>query len=235
MFNHDQKNSMDWARAIETNSAALKAIVATIFTMLGLGSADTQTRIPITLHRAVLRLLRPAESALRRLIVIAARGLVVKPVPSRPMPAGVTVKGKQLRSSFQLFDLRKNFNRRHRRKGKRLIPSIRIIGTDPTVAALWQSQRPPPPPAPPPDGCVNAQRLTLRLLALKSALEDLPRQALRLARWRLKRRNAKTPKFTSPIRPGHAPGHRKKKTHQVDELLDECLGLASYATTLDTS
>ena len=31
---------------------------------------------------------RPAESAVRRLIVIAARGLVVKLAPSRPMPEG---------------------------------------------------------------------------------------------------------------------------------------------------
>ena len=46
-------------------------------------------------HRAVLRVLRPAESAMRRLIVIAARGLVVKVVPSRPMPKGHHRKGRR--------------------------------------------------------------------------------------------------------------------------------------------
>ena len=77
---------MDWARAIERNSEALKDIVAALFAMLGLGGSDMAARIPQPLHRAVLRLLRPAESAMRRLIVIAARGLVVKAAPSRPMP-----------------------------------------------------------------------------------------------------------------------------------------------------
>ena len=40
--------------------------------------------LPRHLHRFVLRLLRPAEAATRRLIIIAARGLVVKIRPHRP-------------------------------------------------------------------------------------------------------------------------------------------------------
>ena len=77
---------MDWALAIERNSEALKGIVAALFAMLGLEGEAVVGRIPQPLHRAVLRVLRPAESAVRRLIVIAARGLVVKLVPSRPLP-----------------------------------------------------------------------------------------------------------------------------------------------------
>ena len=77
---------MDWDRAIERNSEALKGIVAALFAMLGLQGDAAVARIPQPLHRAVLRVLRPAESAVRRLIVIAARGLVVKLAPSRPMP-----------------------------------------------------------------------------------------------------------------------------------------------------
>ncbi len=69
---------MDWARAIERNSEALEGIIEALFAMLGLASDATVSRIPQPLHRAVLRVLRPAESAMRRLIVIAARGLVVK-------------------------------------------------------------------------------------------------------------------------------------------------------------
>ena len=75
---------MDWARAIERNSEALKGIIDDLFAMLGLDDDTTVSRISHPLHRAVLRLLRPAESAVRRLIVIAARGLVVKLAPSRP-------------------------------------------------------------------------------------------------------------------------------------------------------
>ena len=84
---------MDWARAIERNSEALNGIVADLFAMLGLSGSDTLARIPRSVHSAVLRVLRPAKSAMRRLIIIAARGLVVKLAPSRPKPAGPVGKG----------------------------------------------------------------------------------------------------------------------------------------------
>ncbi len=115
-------------------------------------------RIPRSLHSAVLRVLRPAESALRRLIVIEARGLVVKPAPSRPMPAGpITGKGGgNSRAFFQLFDPRKNFAAPHRRVFARIAPRIHIFGSDPRVAALWSASQPAADPAPPPDGLVNA-------------------------------------------------------------------------------
>jgi hypothetical protein len=184
----------------------------------------------------VLRVLRPAESAVRRLVVIAARGLVVKLAPSRPMPAGSIIgKGGNSRPSFQLFDPRKNFAGPHRRTFTRNPPRIHIFGNDPRVAALWTAPQPLADPAAPPDGLVNAARLSRRLHALKLALEDLPRQARRLARWRVRRETAKAPKFKSPLRPGHPPGYRRKAIHQVDEVLAECHGLACYAMMPDTS
>ena len=234
---------MDWTRAIERNSEALKGIVEALFAMLGLTGDATVARLPRSVHSTVLGVLRPAESAVRRLIVIAARGLVVKLAPSRPMPkpmppAGPIGKGGgNSRSSFQLFDPRKNFAelRQHRRKFTRNPPRIHIFGSDPTVAALWAARRPAADPAPPPDGLVNAQRLARRLQALKLALDDLPRQARRLTRWRMRREKAKSPKFKSPLRPGHPPGHRRKAVHEVDEVLAECHGLACYAMEPDTS
>ena len=92
----------DWARAIERNSEALKGIVAELFAMLGLAGEATVSRIPQPLHRAVLRVLRPAESAVRRLIIIAARGLVVKlkPAASRPMPAEANREGRRKQASL---------------------------------------------------------------------------------------------------------------------------------------
>ncbi len=227
---------MDWARAIERNSEALKGIVEALFAMLGLAGEATVSRIPQPLHRAVLRVLRPAESAVRRLVVIAARGLVVKLAPSRPKPVGPIGKGGGSRPpSFQLFDTRKNFSARRRRRFTRNPPRIHIFGSDPTVASLWAARRPIADPAPPPDGLVGAERLTRRLQALKLALEDLPRQARRLARWRLRREKAKSPKFKSPLRPGHPPGYRRKPVHEVDEVLIECHGLAFDAMKPDTS
>ena len=227
---------MDWNRAIERNSEALKAIVEMLFAMLGLVGEATVARIPQPLHRAVLRLLRPAESAMRRLIVIAARGVVVKLAASRAMPAGPIGKGGgHSRPSFQLFDPRKNFKRVRHRKFARIVPRIHFFEYDPRVAALWPAPRPVVAPVAPPDGLVGAERLSRRLQALKSALEDLPRQAKRLVRWQVKRKAAPELKFLSPLRPGHPPGYRRKPMHEVDEVLIECDRLAWDAMKPDTS
>ena len=104
---------------------------------------------------------------------------------------------------------------------------------------VWP-QRPPttsPAPASPPsaDGLVNGLRLIRRLEALESALADLPRQARRLARWRIRQEKAADPSLKTPLRPGHPPGHRKRAIHEVDELLSECHWLACYAMMPDTS
>ncbi len=48
------------------------------------GEVETVPTLPRHLHRAVLRLLRPAESAARRLVIVMARGLVVTLPPPRP-------------------------------------------------------------------------------------------------------------------------------------------------------
>ena len=222
---------MDWDLAIKRNSEALNRIVEALFAMLGLAGVAPVARIPQPLHRAVLRVLWPAESAMRRLIVIAARGLVVKLAPSRPKLKGPIGKGGggSKPPSFQLFDPRKNFEalRQHGRRFTRNPPRIHFFPYDTLSPAR--------PPVPPSDGLANAERISRRLQALKAALEDLPRQARRLARWRVRRENAKAPKFTSPLRPGPPPGHRKKKVHEVDLVLTECHGLAWDALKPDTS
>ncbi len=223
-----------WDLAIKRNSEALNGIVAALFVLLGEAPV---ARILPSLHQAVLRVLRPAESAVRRLIVIVARGLVVKPVASRPKPLGPIISkgGGGSRPSFPLFDPRKNFEPRRRRKYTRNPPRIHFFPYDPRVAALFPAPQPVVEPPPPPDGLVNGERLSRRLQALKSALDDLPRQAKRLARWRLKRDKMPDPKFTSPLRPGRPPGHCRKSIHEVDEVLKECHALAWDALKPDTS
>ena len=230
---------MDWDLAIKRNSEALKGIIEALFAMLGLAGEATVSRIPHPLHRAVLRVLRPAESAMRRLIVIAARGLVVKLAPSRPMPKGQMIgKGGGSRlPSFRLFDTRKDFPelRQHRVKYAKHPPRILFFGPDSRVDSLWPAPPPAPAPAPPPDGLVNAARITRRLQALTLALDDLPRQAKRLARWRQRREAMPSPIFKSPLRPGPPPGHRKRKIHPIDEILADCHWLAWDAMRTDTS
>ncbi|MGB9142257.1 MAG: hypothetical protein WCB71_08675 [Aestuariivirga sp.] len=228
---------MDWARAIERNSEALNRIIAALFAMLGLVGSAMVARIPQPLHRAVLRVLRPAESAVRRLIVVAARGVVVELVPSRPMPAGKVI-GKGCGNSppsFQLFDPRKRFKPLRAMRVRRLEPRIHFFDYDPRVAALFPAPRPAVEPPPPPDGLVNGQRIARRLQALKLALDDLPRQARRLVRLQQRRKASPWPKSTSPLRPGRPPGYRKKPIHEVDEVLMECDDLACEALKPDTS
>ena len=231
---YTKEGNLDWALAIERNSEALKGIVAALFAMLGLDGEVPGLRLPRSVHSAVLRVLRPAEYAMRRLIVIAARGLVVRLSASRPMPAAPIGKGGNSRPSFQLFDPRKNFTRRRRRRPARNPPRIHFFGSDWAVTT-WQARPPIADPAPPSDGLVGAERLSRRLQALKLALDDLPRQARRLARWRVRRENMASPKFKSPIRPGPPPGRRRKPVHPIDKVLTECHWLAWEAERPDTS
>jgi hypothetical protein len=176
-----QGSTMDWDLAIKRNSEALRGIITALFAMLGLAGEATVSRIPKPLHRAVLLVLRPAESAMRRLIIIAARGLVVKVAPSRPMPKGQMIgKGGGSRlPSFQLYDTRKDFPelRQPRIKYAKHPPRILFFGPDSRLDSVWSAPEPTAAPAAETDGLVKAARLTRRLQALKSALDDLPRQA----------------------------------------------------------
>jgi hypothetical protein len=224
---------MDWDLAIKRNSEALKGIIEVLFTLLGLDGTDAASRIPRSLHSAALGVLRPAESAMRRLIVIAARNVVVKLAPSRPMPAGKII-GKGSGSSppsFQLFDPRKRLTPMRVLKFKRLVPRIHVFPYE----SLGPTPRPVVVPPPPPDGLVNSTRLSRRLQALKFALDDLPRQAKRLVRWQQRRKASPWPKSTMPLRPGRPPGYRRKPIHEVDEVLVACDWLAWEAMKPDTS
>jgi hypothetical protein len=236
---------MDWDLAIKRNSAVLAGIVADLFLMLGLIGEATVSRISWPAYRAVLRVLRPAESALRRLIVLAARGLVVKPGPSRPRPKGPVKaaepgKGGPPRlPSFPLFDPQPRIMLPRRRTSKRAVPRIHMFNADGEFITIGPPLRPARAPAPAraksPDGLVSAVRVIRRLEALEAALSDLPRQALRLARWRKRQETSPNPSFKRPIRPGLPPGHRRRNTHLVDELLTECDWLALRAAMTDTS
>jgi hypothetical protein len=233
------KRDFNWAGAIELNREALGRIVAALFALLGLDGTETVGRIPHRLHRAVLRVLRPAESAVRRLIVVAARGLVVKVAPSRPMPKGHRIgKGSgPSRPAFKLCDKRIFFPELSNRRIKyaKYPPRIHFFGLGSTVDDLWPGRPPVVAPSLPPDGLINAARLSRRLNALKLALDDLPRQARRMARWRVRREAMKSPKFKSPLRPGPPPGRRKRHIHPIDEILADCHALAWEAMRIDTS
>ena len=167
-----------------------------------------------------MRLLRPAEAATRRLIIIAARGLVVKIRPHRPrkskpvpepktiyvldrvngsivsvpivvpepvrIPAPPRSAKRSSTPSFPLFDPFKRFGVRRRYAKPSAMPSIRLLGDDDPIVPFFRRPEPAPPPPPPmpsPDDPLDARRLHRRLEAIGRVLDDLPKQAQRMARW----------------------------------------------------
>ncbi len=218
---------------IDLNRTALARIVAGLFALLGLTAGSVLGRIPRELHRRVLRVLRPAESAVRRLIVTVARTIKVKASPPRPRPAGIVraAQGKP-RLSFQLFDPRQRLFRKPRRPktdpGAR--PRISFFGNG-EVRRISLGREPPPPG----DCLETPAHLVRRLEALKAALDDLPRQARRLARALVRRQKSPRLKLKGPLRPGHAPGYRKRPLQEIDRVLDRCDWFAREALASDTS
>jgi hypothetical protein len=247
---------MDWNAAIEKNREALKRVLAMLVAMAGLGGGETT--MPRHLHRAVLGLLRPAEAAARRLIIVTARGLVVALPPARPRKsepkqvrqrkashAGIPMLSENLpprAPSLPLLDPLQSWSRRARPAASG-VPRISVPGFGEPFAIVVR--RPPSP-----DDPVNAARLALRLEALASALDDLPGQARRFARWRARRADAASAQDRSraaagahnkksggahrvrrvwPLRPGRPPGWRQRPDHEVHEVLNVVHGLAFWA------
>ena len=228
---------MDWARAIERNSEALKGIVAALFAMLGLAGGATLARIPRSAPPR--RAERAAARRIRRAAPYRHRGAGrcgEARTFARPCLRGPSGTGQGGQPSVPPFSssIRANASHHAAAESSRASAAHPYLRRDPRMAALWSAPGLAA-PAPPPDGLVDAERLIRRLEALKLALEDLPGQARRLARWRARRENAPSPKFKSPLRPGRPPGYRRKPVHLVDDVLTECHGLACDAMRPDTS
>lgn len=225
--------------------------------------------LPRRLRLVILALLRPAESAARRLIIAAARGLAATPPPPRkPAPKRKTMEPLLRRlgiavvispadraraaaaernatrarpPGLPLFDPPKRLFRARRPGPARAVPRILFPGPGAPV----------PRTAPPsPDDPIDATRLLQRLAALAEALDDLPGQAKRFARWRARRDAAQgrpAPfRRIAPLRPGRPPGGRlsrydptavhPRRIREVDEILAHAHALALFALRLpDTS
>jgi len=226
---------VNWALAIDRNREALLRIVEMLFALAGL-SADLvlgpDPTLPRHIRNAVLRILRPAESAARRLVMIAARDVVVVVKPARVTTTSVTTTrhgAATKTTSLPLLDPLKPFSCRPSRHRATAFPRITFIGlTEPTpIPENW---------IPTPGDQLDAAPLCRRLAALKRVLDDLDGQARRLARWRARRDQGlnRSPRF-SPLRPGRPPGHRTRPIHAVDDVLRECHALALALERADTS
>jgi len=185
----------------------------------GTRPVDSPNTLPRHLRLAILRLLRPAESAARRLIVAAARGLVVtlpppragkpKPAPADPIlrrfgiavtlsPAAILPRSRGTILSPELVEGSKGGGGGGVSSLPLFDPPRRFRRNGRTVPAHAApriglpgvTERRPLPAPPAPDDPIDATRLNLRLAALAAALDDVAGQARRFARLQARRRQA---------------------------------------------
>ena len=220
---------MDIPAAIDLQKTALQRIIAGLFAMLGAAGA----RIPLSLHRDIARELRPAESAVRRLIVTLAIITKLKAPPQRsprPAPTGLVRAPRGSRPlAFPLFDPRPRFGRDRKPKG----PQPRILSLAP--GAVFTPLPRTKPVRDTSDGMEASAHLLRRLAAVKDALENLPRHVKRLARALARREKIPHLQLKTPLRPGRPPGHRKKPRLEIDRILHECHWLARNVVAPNTS
>ena len=271
--------------AIDRNHEALKRILASLFAMAArasasgtflraCGDAGSAATLPRHLYFAILLVLRPAEAATRRLIIVLSRGISVTLPPLRPakpksgpvflkdgrgtgiVDTGISlyrlglanvappIAPKRAASAtralpFPLLDpLRNPFPRRRPQQRSTAVPRCLFDLTDRRAIPLRRM--------PSPNDPIDATRLGQRLAALASALDDMPAQAERFARWSARRDRMRgqppTPgRFRRiwPLRPGRPPGgrlsrfdpvaRRLSRIREVDEVLAHAHALACYA------
>lgn len=225
---------MDWPLAISRNRDALRRIVAGLFALAGLQAGGALSVLPRHMLAAILLVLRPAESAVRRLILIAALcgKAASTPLANRTADAAFLARLRDLRPQLQAL----------RKPAFALLDTLKffdpdeIWNVDPASAIRFESGfdaglDPASGFRILPDGRepVPAAAILQRLNAIHRALETLPAQVRRLARWQARRElllKARRPTRMSVIRPGLPPGWRGRRIHEIDDVLRECHGLA---------
>jgi hypothetical protein len=219
---------LDWTLAIKRNREQLKDIVLSLFVLAKMRIGGSLFILPRSTFSMVMLVLRPAESAVRRLILIAAHNLTLNPRALRDFvilgprpedPVGTMPDGIIPARAFKLFDPLKHFDpesfwdvQTNWESGYGLTASV-----NPSHDTALDHQP------------IDAQHIGQRLNALFRALDNLPFQARRLVRWQFKRDamlKAHRPTRMSPMRPGLPPGWRERKIHEIDDVLRECHGLA---------
>lgn len=135
--------------------------------------------------------------------------------------------------NLPLLDTLKRFDFAPRRRYATTTPRVHSLGASP-LPVYMRMPEPPAKPLPMPGDELDATRLCARMHALKAGLNDLDKQAKRLARWEARRdlrrkQPERGPMRLSPMRPGWPSGYRKRPLHEVDDVLRECHSLAIRA------
>jgi hypothetical protein len=209
-------------RLAELNHRALQRILADLWIMSGFGGIDRRTTILRSVHRLVTRLLRPAEAAARRLILVLALRITVTLPPSRaaaPKPDNtrpdrvqppVDLPPDEWRSDgWRPFVLAESLSRL-------LNPNVQ--------------PRPFRGIAPARDTEIDGARLAHRIDALCHALDDIQAAAQRMARWQALRKRAQERGVfcaTHPLRPGPPLDLRGRARQRLKK--HELFGILQYA------
>ena len=237
---------MNWALAIEHNHKLLLRNVAWLFTWLGLEVGESVETMPRLKRLTALFVLRPSESAFRRVLLVAVfvRGVVGPIFKRRAAPSESSKRKTEGEKSaraamlpFKLTDQRKPFDLYPDKPKYASGPGPWITdpwSDDPIYdrSALYAYQERINCPPPSSDDEESAKALCLRMNALMAALSDLDGQVLRMAKLhaRIARQSRQVGKFPLRVmRPGLPPGYRQRQKHEVDEVLAECHRLALMA------
>jgi hypothetical protein len=210
---------VDWQLAIDKNREKLLQLIIVLMKSLGLVDGGKLTTLPFNLYRKVLLILRPAEAAVRRLIMMAAYEMELRGVklpklriPPERRPTSFP-NAANFAPSFNLIDPLKPFSEE--------TPDYACFSPS------FEDGRGPIDRTP-----ISAASLGRRLLALKNALDQIQKQARRLTRWYAARDAALQQNRLhrlSPLRPGFPPGYAKRPVHPVEEVLLDCHYFAQYA------
>jgi len=197
---------MNWQLVLTHNRTALLGLIATMLGMMPEGRVITRAA-----RRRVLEILLPSESCVRRLIVIAMRNVKKPTVRKRAAPTRSIPRGEKASGQVPVFDL---FDPRRRvETGKLRHPRV------PPRVSFFDEWTPRPRREKATDEDeLDTASLHRRIAAMQQALDDLPRQARRLARVIARRRQAGNLRV-KPMRPGRPPGHRERGKRPVDEML----------------
>lgn len=223
------------AIAMERAWPLLGRLVARVAAMLGLEGGTGPDRIPRFLHRRALRLIRPAEALVRRLIVLMARDMDLPAAAA--VPASLTPQARAALS-------RARRRAAAARRTEAAPPRFQLFEPLPSLSGLMRERRAEPagpgprilfldqpyPVAPVTEPGMSAGPLIARLKALETVLANPGKRARRHAKFLArKRRSNAPPGRLNPIRPGPAPGARSR--HTPPDLLDLLVYMAHEERT----
>jgi len=237
------------AEMIEHYRLTLLRLVAGLFVQAGIEPAGEGVKtLSRTVRASILLVLRQVESSARRLVFAETRGLDIPDYVPPPKRARVKRKsgndmprsGTARTPMFRLIDPRVQYAELYPHRKPRGSKPPRERRTERVLLfrlTSFDGQAPVEAWAEPdaeilPDDAMTAVAICRRLQAVHHALSDLPKQAQRMVREMAKRKAAPPgPGSEPPLKFGPAPGHRKRRIHEVDEILHDCQWLAREVET----